>query len=910
MSRTIAEIQLSTNMNFHDWLQTLETQSLPLPFGTGAVFELSQMENTVPRLIELLRQYRGVPLLAQIGGLLTEPSLHPNTLRLELLAHLAFVHARGHKKAKRKDLVRFFNRELQAPFVAAMEDPIEDVFVSNVVSSSGNHRIFQGIWEAADHWLQEVIYIIVDPQAPPWIAQVCQCVISLLKLSEEVARRAQVPRFTMGKGQPQGAVPIPYEGMLRTRSGAVQFHVSDLHPLGIHLSDLSPFITNLEQASAAANDIIGNSHLERRPLVQQGNRLILALPTAVSVAVRRYVIEAIQHYGGMHSFAQKLRQQQIEACLHEGLQKLGGLPITQSLLPQKPATLSHVDHVLCRFDIDKYAHVVLLHDNLEELARVGLATPTIVADAEAEAFDQYLHDCTHAVLGRPECRGGLTVLIFGGLGRVFLGSLPPRLNRWHCAAFSLPDWLTLGWADRGSLLSLWKLKEQIAYVARHQLRVHDPSGDLNTFAYWSANNFRLIPADLPFGSSQDRWELLLPTDSVSVLRQKFRQGYDKHAVTLRNPPSWVEVQRIEPESSFREAQKLPVYASPAALIQGLFYGVMETKARGWWVIAQRPSAAWQSKFLYQIWNSLLSWLVNLAPALESAFPGLPEGPIQITLNLEGFEAYQTPEVLAYAGEPSPPTFAVDVHAAAITLRIPLGFVKLLHHPLNVGERALLATLVRASMLLAGCDDASDLTYEIVGRAVPNDQARFLHVFHARWPKDLLSDIRLRAPRFVQPEDLAFSSLGLARLLGLDSIEREVQGVDACTQFLKKLVDVLWQRIRTTLQEINRNSIVVSAMENLETLDRDRNQWKRTAQAVLAVHQNHQDVVEVALRREMDLNQAGIVYRVLTEMAVCTCPHTGGRIVSDTDLDSLSADISALVDSAYQSDAIRHELRDI
>ncbi len=58
---------------------------------------------------------------------------------------------------------------------------------------------------------------------------------------------------------------------------------------------------------------------------------------------------------------------------------------------------------------------------------------------------------------------------------------------------------------------------------------------------------------------------------------------------------------------------------------------------------------------------------------------------------------------------------------------------------------------------------------------------------------------------------------------------------------------------------------------------------------------------------MDRNQAGLIYRILTEMAVCTCPHAGGRIVSDTDLDSLSADINALIDSAHQSDAIRHEL---
>jgi hypothetical protein len=100
------------------------------------------------------------------------------------------------------------------------------------------------------------------------------------------------------------------------------------------------------------------------------------------------------------------------------------------------------------------------------------------------------------------------------------------MHQWHGAAFSLPDWLALGWVDHGSLLSLRKLKEQVAYVDRHQLGVHDPHGDFITFAYWSDNNFRLIPADIPFGFGQDRGGLFLPTDFVPVLRQRFRPGSD------------------------------------------------------------------------------------------------------------------------------------------------------------------------------------------------------------------------------------------------------------------------------------------------------------------------------------------------------------------------------------------------
>ena len=71
---------------------------------------------------------------------------------------------------------------------------------------------------------EEVLYIILDRKPPPWMAQAQQSVISLLELSEELARHVQVSRYTMGKGQPQGEGLVPYEAMLRARSEVVQFH--------------------------------------------------------------------------------------------------------------------------------------------------------------------------------------------------------------------------------------------------------------------------------------------------------------------------------------------------------------------------------------------------------------------------------------------------------------------------------------------------------------------------------------------------------------------------------------------------------------------------------------------------------------------------------------------------------------
>jgi hypothetical protein len=44
------------------------------------------------------------------------------------------------------------------------EDRNEDVFVANVVNETGNHRIFGGIWESSDYWLQCMLRVL--PASP------------------------------------------------------------------------------------------------------------------------------------------------------------------------------------------------------------------------------------------------------------------------------------------------------------------------------------------------------------------------------------------------------------------------------------------------------------------------------------------------------------------------------------------------------------------------------------------------------------------------------------------------------------------------------------------------------------------------------------------------------------------------
>ena len=91
------------------------------------------------------------------AALLTVPHLQANALRLEVLVHLVAARCEGRKKPRTRDLERWLNDDLGQAEIIMMEDPAEDVFISNIQTTEGNRRIFEGLWESSDYYLQTEI---------------------------------------------------------------------------------------------------------------------------------------------------------------------------------------------------------------------------------------------------------------------------------------------------------------------------------------------------------------------------------------------------------------------------------------------------------------------------------------------------------------------------------------------------------------------------------------------------------------------------------------------------------------------------------------------------------------------------------------------------------------------------------
>ena len=61
------------------------------------------------------------------------------------------------------------------------EDPVEDVFVTNVETPEGNRRVFEGTWGANDYFVQVVIDILDSRQAPQECRNLLLPAFALLK---------------------------------------------------------------------------------------------------------------------------------------------------------------------------------------------------------------------------------------------------------------------------------------------------------------------------------------------------------------------------------------------------------------------------------------------------------------------------------------------------------------------------------------------------------------------------------------------------------------------------------------------------------------------------------------------------------------------------------------------------------
>ncbi len=861
----------------------------------GTISEFIQMHGT---LAEELRRYSFPEMATLAGGLLLNSCFHANTLRIEAFLHLAAVCCNGGDMPRRDDLARLLSDGMRQSPLAPHEDPPEDVFVGYVNSDSGGFRVFRGILDSGDFWVERMLNHLETKQELAPIRETVETVVSLLRLSEASAGRVGLERYVSGGGSRATHIELPGERVLSACSQALRFTQDDLRDINVDATKLNEFIFNDEARNRLADENLWHSSLERRPLLATDNGVLVVVPSAIPRAAIRFMAERMTETG-LVGILQTLYDTENAGMLVNDVAKHLSVEILSMKQPRIPDGAPLLYPAFGRFDTDKYAILLSLPGSIVGAANEFDGCDFLTSDAAA-AISDYVGQCATMLKAQTGASRGLVLLSMAGVGRAMALAFQQWPQHWRLVAAPLPDWLTLARSGDCSAMRLWKFTEHQAAMAEYGIEIPSPSDFMNLYSFWMQNGFRLIPRDVDINLA--KCGMTIGCDHALALREASKRGNDIHTVRAHDGRSWVLLSRESPKPAFGEDEPSAIYVDRDALKNGRLIGCSMSSSVMWWVVAPDVAGGPDLKaLLYRFWECLINWVNRAALVAPDVIGDVPPA-IELNLILPGFADWAG----VRHGEAHPPAESPAITENSETARLDLtireGFLGMLHRPDNDGERALVRAVLQGTAELAGNNLTDAALDSAVDRVVPNRDARFFHVYQTNDLQEVVGEGRSPSPVFIAEEDLSLSHLGVAELVGPLEKHGDLSGRKASVAFLHGLVTKLWERVEKRLEALDRSSVVAAGLSALHETARDAHQWDLTTRAMQGLHQDVQGIHKAIQRRRSDRARSNLATRAMIETAQFACAESG-KPLSRADHLAVMGDFTLLIEIAHHCDAI-------
>ena len=331
-------------------------------------------------------------------------------------------------------------------------------------------------------------------------------------------------------------------------------------------------------------------------------------------------------------------------------------------------------------------------------------------------------------------------------------------------------------------------------------------------------------------------------------------------------------------------------------------GCAVSKTRPWWVSLNRDGSQLDFNTRFKTWDALHNWLERISRVLDKKFSKLSIGPILFALDLSQLPRYEHLPLVPPNDSQKLIEVQVDKKSKIINLLIKQPFLYHMHNPINISERELVYAAVNGFLELSDLKLSKKNIAELCDEIVPNQDARHIHIFKAYLFRDVMR--AYDGCEFIKIEkfDASFLKIGIGHIDGSVG-GREIKGKSECVSFLNTIVAHAWKKLKEELKKYNRKSLIIASLRNIEGIAIEKDQWGRTAKAVLGLHDNANDVHQERMEQFILFYAADLTSRILVETAVCESPLEGGYEIGSLDLSPLMARASLLYHMGNLSDAI-------
>ena len=647
---------------------------------------------------------------------------------------------------------------------------------------------------------------------------------------------------------------------------------------------------------------IARSHLDRHPLiVHENTHLVVALPSALSVAMQNYVLRQIEDRGLAKNFDHALATHYSQ--LFADVPLFGGP--TDVRVSWKKVGEHRCSHVCLEVDKGYYISMHLFLPSVETHGDAGFKADYQLDGVLMETLRGSVDKVYSHFAEDLNFKGGVVVVVGCGWGKGYIteGFRAGRPH-WHFQGMSADDLWRLSRLGDMKPGYFWRIQDGLEVVTKAGVAIQNVNGIMNLLGWVRRNDGHFVPhEELPDVDISPERPLLLcpPLNLLREVRADADQGHDRHR-SRDNTGRWHDVQRSSVNPFFDSDSHRRVYTSMDDLQRGTLTSVYEG-ALHLWMSVSAPSIA-RRDVTYRLWEMAHEWLHRIGAALDA------ETGSGIETNLRVDVEFCDPDPPEDAGvKPMPEAFTplctIESQSESLARRVVFGrgFLAGFQIADNVAERLFVDNVVKASLQILGLDNDGGCGTAITAQVVKNRKGRQFHLFHSQKFMDYVVDTLPRELIAIDPIDDAAVKVGLGwRVRARDQGDR-IEGREACTNFLAVVVDVLAKDIADSLAAFNRRATLRRLVANYEKARAEQDHWRRTSAALLGLHGDNEKTRRRFVEQLSKFSGASAASRTLTEIALCACPLEGGGVCSDIEIGRLIARAALVIRIGGLSDAI-------
>ena len=815
---------------------------------------------------------------AMIGGLQTEPGFHANGVRLDWLLRLVLAKSKGRSKPTRHDLTRALNAGMAKSGVIRLEDPSEDLFCEQITSESGNFRLFSGQWEAAGAYTQTLIDAF---QSLPYARQKQAALTSayaLLSLSEAVADRAGVDRFTEFGVNPREDLELPTSEELSRLGERVRFSDADLKDLGILKAALAPYILDPQQFPAVSDRDIGNTPLEFHPLIETPAGYILASPPNVSLAVRAVLLSTAKE-GGMATTFQHAIMEQQEAYSHAG----HFWPTNN--LQLSPPNRFDIRAAVGEYEPGHFVQIIQVPGPFENFPREAFASVHTLSSEAIDFLRGQIEGFWSYTQGLTDCRQTTTAILVSGWGAAY--RLTPPINEtkapksWQFFALNFADAGVMGVVPDSNFSDLSRLLWQETRLLQDGFEFQNMNGVLNLLGFWKTTGGNLIPEHML--DIQPPTFIAMPTNELLELRRQAVRRRDSRALPLPGGQAKV-VERME-WSDDEELQS--TYASREDIRQFRLSAAVAVDGRTWWLESQALPGE-NREWRYRTWHALLQWIEAVAGKVIEIFPAaFPREARKVELLIPRSTAFESIDIRHGDSSQIEATLRIAATPEGGSVEILADWLPFIALEQNDAEVALTVATLTAFTHSGGAAPPADQLRAAILEAVGSRDWRWLHAHHAVRTEDRLIAAGLTDEFLAIP----YSAHALVRCGSIWNFRdreagAEIDGKEACQQLVVQYCDEMLKSLIADVRQFDRHQLCTASAERYQNARVEQSRWRNTIRALRAISGSAADIK--AFERQNAINGTQRAAKILAEIAACEALLTGGKTPSLTEIDEMFA----------------------